>query len=105
MPDPAPFPSAITLTDFSQIIGTSSVQIFTPGQLRFGIRFMQITNPATNSGYVWLSRSGPAVANAVGSYLLGPGSVERWDGSFIPINPLWAVSTAANTLLTVVAGQ
>ena len=104
MTDFTPFPAAIVTTDHSAMVGTTATQIFAPGQLGVGIRYMRITNPGTNAGYVWISRTGTAAVNATGSYVLPPGASEIWDGAFIPVNPLSAIATQAGTLLVVEVG-
>lgn len=104
MTDFTPFPAAVTMSDHSAMVGTTATQIFAPGQLGVGIRYMRITNPGTNAGYIWISRTGTAAVGAVGSYVLPPGSQEIWDGTFVPVNALSATSTQANTLLIVEIG-
>jgi hypothetical protein len=101
-----PAPSVGTL-DFSQIIGTTAVWIFTPGQVRSGLSFMRIWNVAApGAGIIWLSRKGIVAApNTAGCFFLLPGQYELFTiPQAIPTNPLSAVATVPSTPLTVEVG-
>jgi hypothetical protein len=96
------------------MVGTSAQQIYAcpvstaPVQPRAAyIRVWNVAAPG--GGTVWLTRSAAVglnvAANAPGCFPLGPGQFEVFQiPQAIPLNPLWAIATEANTPLTIEIG-
>jgi hypothetical protein len=99
------FARKIVTIDFSQMVGTTPVTIYTGAQLPGRISLLRVWNVSSTGGTVWLSRTGVAGVNAPGSYPLSPGTWESFTvPQAIPINNLSAVATVAGTALTVEVG-
>lgn len=99
-------PAAMTTIDFSQVIGTSAVQVFAAKQF-YGITlsYMRIWNVSATAT-IWCSRSGAAAAvNGAGSFPLGPGLYEMFIApASIPLNGLSIISSAVSTPVTIEVG-
>jgi hypothetical protein len=104
----------IVTTTTGLMLGTTAAQVFVspvPNTSAPTIaRFMRIWNVAASGGAtVWLTRSATiglnVAANLPGCFPLPPGEYELFNTpQAIPMNPLWAVATAANTPLTIEVG-
>jgi hypothetical protein len=98
-------PAAMTTIDFSQVIGTSAVQIW--GNRAFygsNLSYMSIWN-VSPTATIWCSRSGPAAVSGAGSFPLGPGLYQQFIApASIPLNPLSIISTAVSTPVTIEVG-
>ena len=99
-------PAAMTTQDFSQIIGTSAVQVF-PARFFYNmtLSYMRIWN-VSPTATIWCSRSGAAAAvNGAGSFPLGPGLYEMFIApASIPLNGLSIIATAVSTPVTIEVG-
>jgi hypothetical protein len=95
----------IQTIDYSINVGTSPVQVL-PFLGKENLQYMRLWNVAAQGGpTIWLSRSGVAGVNVAGSFPLAPGEFEKWvDPQPIPVNALSAVSTAADSPLTIEIG-
>lgn len=104
MTDAVPFPAVVPMSDASALIGLSSVQVLAPGQIKPGARYLYFSNSGLNNGTIWYSYTAAAAVGQPGSYPLPPGSEVKWRQDIIPAGPLYAISTVAGTLLTVMIG-
>lgn len=103
-------PTTIT-KDFSQTIGAQAGTVFTVDQMqalassRGGqLYFMQLTNSSATDT-IWLSRSGVAAPNTLGSFALMPETYQLFQyPQAIPLNTLSAISTGSSTPFTVEVG-
>lgn len=92
--------------DFSQLIGTSPVQVFTSTTLQGRIlNYLRIWN-VSPTATIWCCRNGgDAAVNGAGSFPLGPGLYEVFvNPQQVPDNPLSIIATAVSTPVTIEVG-
>ena len=95
----------LVLKDFSRTIGREPVEVYPSllpmavsgtAQSTGGLSHLRIWNVSAHT--IWLSRSGPAAIGKPGSFPLGPGAREEFEGLQIPLEGLSAVAEAEATL-------